>query len=258
MDFVVRLALILIVFTTGCSKELESLFYIDPQKSELYWPEDQLPIKVKLSESFTSNEQALFEEMVLEWEASAGCNLFEPSERVQELNFTKLSDYFYKDRENNGVYKPQQMIEEMDNTVLAASQLFLELENENDQIKLFRIIHADIVFNSYHFNFNEYPLEGEYDLKSLFLHEIGHFLGLFHSSDGIMKSGTGPGEIEDTISSLESDTVFDKYGRFPASDLAEKGISIPEGEKRTVKVILYKTVNKIDKAKFELLPAESN
>ena len=150
----VRLALILIVFTTGCSKELESLFYIDPQKSELYWPEDQLPIKVKLSESFTSNEQALFEEMVLEWEASAGCNLFEPSERVQELNFTKLSDYFYKDRENNGVYKPQQMIEEMDNTVLAASQLFLELERTNGEIELInkfrnKIRNVDYIYPSF-------------------------------------------------------------------------------------------------------------
>ena len=81
-----------------------------------------------------------------------------------------------------GIYKHDDWFEEVSPSALAITQFFGKRVNIGSSSEYLELIHADIIINFKHFSFGiGYKSFEDYDLPSVILHELGHFLGLGHS-----------------------------------------------------------------------------
>ena len=85
--------------------------------------------------------------------------------------------------------------------------------------------------------------KNKYDMASLFLHELGHFIGLTEESDGVMSKNLYPGEKNREISDEEAEKVLDKYGRIPASDPSDNQLNFQEQKSNKARIILFKKID---------------
>ena len=81
-----------------------------------------------------------------------------------------------------GIYKHEDWFEDVSNSALAITQFFGKRINIGTEYEYLELIHADIIINYKEFSFgiSDKSIE-QYDLSSVILHELGHFLGLGHS-----------------------------------------------------------------------------
>lgn len=81
-----------------------------------------------------------------------------------------------------GVYRHDTWFPDVSSSALAITQFFGKRVNAGTDYEYLELIHADIVINYRNFSFGigNKSLE-DYDLSSVILHELGHFLGLGHS-----------------------------------------------------------------------------
>jgi hypothetical protein len=82
-----------------------------------------------------------------------------------------------------GIYKHDEWFSDVSSSALAITQFFGKRINSGTEYEYLELIHADIIINFKEFSFGigDKSIE-DYDLPSVVLHELGHFLGLGHSS----------------------------------------------------------------------------
>jgi len=201
----------MILLLIGCGKKEEPKIVESASMENLKWGEGSFPIQLKISSAFSPQSEALINHAMHEWEAIGDQNFFGDPEATFPRNFTSLRDYFYKDRDSNGVYFSLVPIEELGSDYLAVTQIYFEAGSRAHQ-SYNRILHFDVIVNGHSFKFSNDPQDHEtYYLLTVVLHELGHALGLAHSEEGIMIPGMSTYDSISTLGQVEAEALATKY-----------------------------------------------
>lgn len=164
--------------------------------SSMKWSSNSLGtsgLKVYVSEDLINEFQPVdyqddlnpVQQMLSEWNNSLDEHtLFDIDSASDENALSSLQHVDLMNYNDNvlGIYKHEDWFEDVSNSALAITQFFGKRINIGTEYEYLELIHADIIINYKEFSFgiSDKSIE-EYDLSSVILHELGHFLGLGHS-----------------------------------------------------------------------------
>lgn len=149
------------------------------------WPSSAFPRNLKISNAFNGAEVANIQAMSSAWELGLENkkNFFNNTERTGEVSSSTLNLDNLGDDGVLGVYKIEHWYDTgLSNGALAVTQIFGRRYNVGASNEYVRIEHADILVNYTRFDFrtDDSDPDDDYDLRTVLLHEMGHFLGLGH------------------------------------------------------------------------------
>ncbi len=182
------------------------------------WAHSSLPRNLKTSEDFTGPETTAIQEMATAWETAVEdkVNFFNTTEQTSEVSSLSMNLDSIGEDGINGVYKITSWPLSLSTSALAVTQIFGRRFNVGESNEYVRIEHADILVNEniYDFRTSSPGSTGSYDLRTVILHELGHFLGLGHKyGDTVMRPSIGTSTVFDTpSSSIDAPDMADKYG----------------------------------------------
>lgn len=173
----VTLTSLLVLAACGSPSELQNYSAhndVTGDSTPSKWSESAFPIQLQIAGDFDESEQDAISEMSSQWASSSksSTNYFNPIiDQNPSPNKSNLDAY----NDNvMGVYKVTNWDPELPATALAVTQLFGSHKGSKIVIE-----HADILVNYENFEFTSDGGYG-YDLRTVVLHELGHFLGLYH------------------------------------------------------------------------------
>ena len=148
----------------------------NPQSAKWNLSKNNFPLQMKLSSDFNSSEKSEIRSSSSNWDSSigGGVNLLNDTQETSPKS-NNLESY---NDSTMGIYKVFHWPSELPDSALAVTQLFGIRKNIGTSNEYIEITHADILVN-YDNDFNYFTTQG-YDLQTVVLHEMGHFLGLFH------------------------------------------------------------------------------
>jgi hypothetical protein len=116
----------------------------------------------------------------------------------------------------NGIYKIQHWPMDLPSSALAVTQIFGRRFNIGDANEYVRIEHADMLVNDnlYNFRTSTDGSSNTYDLQTVVLHEMGHFLGLSHKtygSNSIMVPSIGSSTVSRAPTNIDISDIASKY-----------------------------------------------
>lgn len=137
---------------------------------------------------------------------------------------------------------------------LAVTQIFAYRYNVGTSSEYVDIQEADIIMNYQNFHFDDPSISYDYDLRTVMLHEMGHFLGLSHKSKfsdrtaSVMYPSIYNYEVKQTPKTVDIGDIASKYSITLSGSGASaiKGDSIkyePQGTGTAVKIILELKAN---------------
>lgn len=153
------------------------------------------PLNLKMSSEFASdytnadlvNGLNPLEQMAKVWNTavSPGVTLFAlPFGTTSSTGFSSLSSFHDSEM---GIYKSHTWFSGVSSSALAITQYYGIVKSDGSLGTYVDLTHADIIFNyrdfAADFTFNGNPLY--YDVPTVLLHEMGHFLGLCHESNHV-------------------------------------------------------------------------
>ncbi|MFN8370181.1 MAG: matrixin family metalloprotease [Bacteriovoracaceae bacterium] len=219
----VKLLFIILLFQSCMgSDEIETPSSIAPKSSSSVtsstvfgkWDSSLLPNETKISSSFTSDEVTAIEQAMDDWSTAVNDKLtfFKiPTLITDNKEYTKLDDF--NDSEM-GIYKSSKWYSEIGPYALAITQYWGVKMNSDTTQEYIDIVHADVIVNYHDHSFSINPIKNEYDLQSVIVHELGHFIGLSHQAakaSSVMASSISARAIRRTISSLDITTINSNY-----------------------------------------------
>ncbi len=143
------------------------------------WIDSDLPIRLKIASDYAAGpELTAITDSAAEWTTAVENKLqfFTMAGSTPNKEYANLAEY--NDSEM-GVYKLNTWSSELPSTALAVTQLF-GFQNEAGGVV---ISHADILMNEETYTFSTDADDSfNYDFETVMLHELGHFIGLSHSS----------------------------------------------------------------------------
>jgi len=182
------------------------------------WSGSSFPRHLQISEQFTKDESDDIEAMGAAWETALESrkNFFEHGEsRAVEVSSPNLNlDNLGKDGVN-GIYKILHWPSSLPATALAVTQIFGRRYNIGSPDEYVRIEHADILLNAdlYLYRTDDLQDTDKYDLKTVMLHEMGHFLGLGHKyGDTVMVPTIGTKTNKRSPTHIDIGDLSSKYG----------------------------------------------
>lgn len=137
------------------------------------------------------DEPHIVSQLKEKWDASAPERNFFQYELgpVKNKDYNNLKDY--QDSEM-GIYFSKDWYDEVSKSALAITQFFGNRRLAGTSMEYIELSHADIIINMYYDDLVwDNKDEAGYDLPSIILHELGHFLGLPHetsSSTAVMRA----------------------------------------------------------------------
>lgn len=212
----------LILLGISCQKqeEIESLLPTGRLPSRLFDPNDSTPLSwnpialqstpldVKISEDYDDEIENNIHPalaMMTTWNNTINFNFFNVSGSfVANKDLDSLASY--QDGEL-GIYKSYKWFDDVTSDAIAVTQYFAYRRDSPFGGSYYEIVHADIILNYSDFSFSKttpaHPLM--YDINTVLLHELGHLLGLSHSSSlsSVMFPSLSEGEMKRTPSNQE-------------------------------------------------------
>ena len=176
----------LISLLTGCTPSAEvtsgssSSGKAINQEAPFIWGNKTFPKTIHISSSFSAAEVTSMREMATAWKtAVAGQKTF------FAIGTSGNNNYNINDTDGIlGIYKATTWPADVSDDALAITQLFGRRYNVGDASEYVSIVEADILVNYkpgvYGFKFDTVDDGPDYDLRTIVLHEMGHFLGLQH------------------------------------------------------------------------------
>ena len=179
--------------------------------------------------------------MMREWNQTiSGTTFFEvPSTIVTNKEFTSLSSYFDGEM---GIYYHSTWFDNVSSSALAITQFFGVRRNADTVNEYIELSHADIIFNFSDFSFSTDPSDAtSYDYHSVLLHELGHFLGLNHTSTGpsVMLPFLGISDSNRAPKAADITNITHNYTVVGASGLVSAAVIAPSpNEGQTVRGLI--------------------
>lgn len=201
-----------------------------PQK----WPISAFPKSLRISDRFLAAEETELRRAATSWSTSVGngANFFSipaglVADRSDVANLDSLLD------NQMGIYKATTWHHDLPSTALAVTQIFGVRQNTGADSEYVQIIEADVLIN---WSYTYYPtVVTGYDLFSVVLHELGHFLGLGHvynySLDSVMFPTIGYSTVFNNPGADDITKIRSKYNYgaiMPARALASIQTAEPE------------------------------
>lgn len=196
----------------GCAPESpQPLMDFDRQRDIVRWQRSALPLKIVFDENFNEKEVEAISCMIQEWESACQMDLVEEISFAPSPQFHNLPDYFYKDP-NFGFYKSNIKVEGIPENALAVCQLRIRKKYSLRERNIYEIIHGDIIINEFNYRFSDGGGYGSFDLASVFLHEIGHFIGLSDGvNHGVMEGHLSSSDVIQNLDPYSQDQAYDLY-----------------------------------------------
>lgn len=225
-------ATLIVLITSSCVPESDG---INVAVIPLRWDASSLPLTVKVDANIVlpaadddtgiNDQYDLFEEMQKEWNDADTTRTFFVLDHNQNTAAVQTADLdSYYDGEV-GIYLSDNWFSEIGYGVLAITSYFAE--NRGDY---YRLVHGDIMVNNLHYNYTFDKLNTStafYDMPSVILHELGHLLGLKHTTsssvESIMYPQLGGGEKKRSLSFFDSQSITNLYNN---SALALSALSV--------------------------------
>ncbi len=181
------------------------------------WSSSAFPRYLEISNDFSNDEVTNIRTMADAWETAVNSqrDFFNHSRRTDEVSSSSLSLDDLGDDGINGVYKIVHWPSELRGSALAVTQIFGQRFNIGSKNEYVRIEHADVLINENLYNFRTTGnTDGvNFDLQTVLLHELGHFLGLPHKSGNtVMVTAIGEATSSRTPTSIDRADMADKYG----------------------------------------------
>ncbi len=244
--------LILIIASCGKKDEEAPISTDDIDMSKMRWNSSKFPIQMKVSDNFDGPSQILITSALEEWENGASINFFKNLQQTPNLNFVKLSDYYYKDKTVNGIYLSTVPLSELGLGYLAVTQIFFKRSIDTSFETYYEILHTDIVVNGSDYNFSTDELDDtSYYLATMILHEVGHVLGAGHEAQGIMYPYMSTHDKQTILGSFDLDLINEKYN--PTVNAVKTQVSQLNSTESTAgveRVLLYLPVSQYLALKF--------
>lgn len=177
----------------------------------LRWPEEEFPITIHINDDdFCLDQRSLAaaSNAAQSWNSALGRDvILIQCQNVSYANaYTAIEDYLLDDA-MIGLAPVSWPVGQPE------AALAITVYNHSSNI----IKHGDILINSVH-SFSTDGDELRFDLESVFLHEIGHFLGVSHTEKteddtSVMNPALMAGEIKRVLSAGDVVRIIERYGR---------------------------------------------
>jgi hypothetical protein len=209
-----------IIFLSACnlSKTTQAdLTSANINKSAPYmWSSSAFPRTFAISEEFSPSEVTNIKSVTGAWETAVQNkkNFFNDTEGNPEISSPSLNLDTIGDDDFNGIYKITNWPLELSSGALAVTQIFGRRLNIGASNEYVRIEHADILINEnlYNFRTGDTGSSNSYDLRTVVLHELGHFLGLSHKyGNTVMVPSITSGTNIRTPTTIDATDMADKY-----------------------------------------------
>jgi hypothetical protein len=177
---------LLIVLSISCvpSKKAASTTPAAINRDAPYlWTDYTTPKTLKISQDFTADELTNITSMSASWTTALEDKktFFNHESSVVEITNT-LSTMDSLLDSTFGIYKTTSWPPSLPGSALAVTQIFGRRFNVGTPDEFINIEHADILVNFDNHQFDTADTGSNYDLRTVVLHELGHFLGLQHKS----------------------------------------------------------------------------
>lgn len=180
-----------------------------------------------------SNGYNPVEQMFEQWNDSTNAETFfkVPAEAAPaNLNYAELTSY--RDSEF-GIYKSHSWFSNVENSVLAVTQYYGYRRNAGTSSEFIELSHADIIMNYKDYNFNTNALSSSgYDFHSVVLHELGHFLGLSHTSsyaiNSVMQPSLSISGSKRVVTTYDKASIVELYGGSSALVAQSSALSVTQ------------------------------
>lgn len=155
------------------------------------------------------------EQMFNNWNQASSLTFFKlPAGTVSNKDNGDLNSY--KTDGVLGIYRSNTWFSNVSSQALAITQYFGYKRNAGTSSEYVELFHADILLNYRDYNFSTDSTSGTYDLASVVLHELGHFVGLSHvnafSTASVMQPYLGMSDEVRNLFNYDKSSVQSLYG----------------------------------------------
>jgi len=117
-----------------------------------------------------------------------------------------------------GIYRSDGWFTGISSGTIAITQFYGYIRNSGTSSAYIDLTHADIIVNYRDHNFSTAPNSFEFDIQTVILHELGHFIGLKPPDDyfipAVMQSTLAQGEQKRTLLAYDTNSLITNYNGY--------------------------------------------
>ncbi len=216
-SYLVITGLLFIVSCVGTKIEEKGTTGAINSSAPYFWSSG-FPKTVRLSQDFNADETTAIQLMSTAWSTAVNNQkTFFAYGAVTSEKTTGLSGMDALLDSEMGIYKASNWPGTLPGSALAVTQIFGRRYNVGSSSEFVSIEHADVLVNDDFYDFDTADTGPGFDLRTVILHELGHFLGLQHKSSSsnrnssVMFPSIDPTEAKRAPKSVDTADIANKY-----------------------------------------------